>query len=117
MEYKLYYVNAWGQMAYPEGKTVNTKETADYYESYTSIYEARDAAKKVLNKNPLMEAEILFDDMSVTIVADEPIRLKAQNEEYKKQETIGEEVYKQQMRKKYLMYAVYITIAVILYWL
>jgi len=104
-------------MTYSDGKTVNTKENADYYESYTSIYEARDVAKKVLNKNPLMEASIFFDDMEIRLFADEPMLSKAQNEEYKKQETIAEEVYKQQMRKKYFLYAVYAAIAVILYWL
>jgi len=117
MEYKLYYLNGWGQMTYPDGKIVNTKENTDYYESYTSIHEARDVAKKVLNKNPLMEASILFDDMEIKLLADEPMLSKAQNEEYKKQEIIGEEVYKQQMRKKYFMYTVYVVIAVILYWL
>jgi len=104
-------------MTYPDGKTVNTKKNINYYESYPSIYEARDVAKKVLNKNPLMEASILFDDMEIRLLADEPMLSKAQNEEYKKQEIIGEEVYKQQMKKQYLMYAVYIVIAVILYWL
>ena len=117
MKYKLYYSNKWGQMSYPDGKTVNAKDDGDYVEEYTDMYEARDEAKKVLNKNPLMEAMILFDDMEIRLFADEPMLDKAQKEEWKRQETIGEKVFHEERRKRYIKYTLYLIVAVILYWL
>ena len=64
-----------------------------------------------------MKASILFDDMEIKLFADEPMLSKAQKKEWKKQEVIGEKVFHEQRRKRYIKYTLYLIITIILYWL
>jgi len=81
MEYKLYYTNRLGQVAYPNGKLFERdKNKKDYYEIYDSLDEAKSKGENFLKVHPLMLCTIYYDKNEVVLYPDENLYLKAKEQ-------------------------------------
>jgi len=118
-KYKLYYLNKFGQLSYPNGKAILRTEIRtenDYFEVYADLDKAKAKAKIYVAQYPIMSC-VIFDEednQEIIIEAEKEKVEQAWKEENEKNRPLFEAYEKKQKRFQYFVIGTFILVCVTL---